>query len=116
MRVAADDVEDDGGLVFHQGEPFTGEVVEQGPDGSLATLYTYDTGTEDGPYREWYPDDRPYKEGTMRMGLPVGLHRRWHPNGVLAEETLFGDHADHLGHRKWDENGNLLVDTLPPTP
>lgn len=114
MRVDVDDVENDGGLVFYQGEPFTGEVVEQGEDGSLASLYTYDTGSEDGPYREWYPDDQLYKEGRMRRGLPVGLHRRWHANGVLAEEVLFGDHGDHQGRREWDESGALIVDSFPP--
>lgn len=108
MRVDHDEIEDDQGLVFHHGEPFTGEVVESGADGSLVTLYTYDTGNPDGPYQEWYPDGRPYKEGWMRLGLPIGLHRRWYPDGRLAEESLFSDQGDQIDHRQWDEDGNPL--------
>jgi antitoxin component YwqK of YwqJK toxin-antitoxin module len=108
VQVDQDEIEDDQGLAWYQGEPFTGEVVERGPDGRLITLYTYVMGNEDGPYQEWYPDDRLYKEGSMRLGLPVGTHRRWYPNGRLAEESVFDDRGDQLARRRWDEAGNLL--------
>lgn len=110
MRVDCEEVEDDEYLILHQGEPFTGEVVERREDGSLITLYTYDTGNADGPYKEWYPDQRLYKEGMMRLGLPVGLHRRWYPDGRLAEESSFSDQNVEIMHRTFDREGNLLSD------
>ncbi|GAA3462176.1 toxin-antitoxin system YwqK family antitoxin [Saccharothrix longispora] len=110
MRVEADEVEEDEGVVFHQGVPFTGEVVESRPDGTVLTLYTYLNGVEDGPYREWFDRERPYKEGEMRYGVPVGRHRRWHADGRLAADLLFGEGGDQLERREWDERGNLVTE------
>ncbi|GAA2677952.1 MULTISPECIES: hypothetical protein [Actinosynnema] len=108
-------MDEDGEFVLHGGEPYTGEVVELREDGSVITLYTCTSGYYDGPYRETYPDGGPYKEGVMRMGLSVGLHRRWHPSGRLAREDLF-DERGHVARREWDVDGALLVDTFPDTP
>ncbi|ANZ38704.1 hypothetical protein BBK82_24190 [Lentzea guizhouensis] len=110
LRVRVEDTEDRAEGVFHQGTPFTGEVVEVGEDGNLLSLYTYYAGTQDGPYAEWYSPDRPFRTGTMRFGLLIGVHRQWHPNGQVALETEFDAQSRQLYRREWDDQGNLIYE------
>lgn len=106
LRIEADDAVTTGGVLRHQGVPFTGEVVETKPDGTVLTLHTYLDGVEDGPYREWFDTGTPRAEGEVRRGVPVGRHRRWHPDGRLAAERVFSDTGDERARREWDGNGD----------
>ncbi|AXK86427.1 hypothetical protein IU436_22940 [Nocardia farcinica] len=89
----------------HDGEPFTGEVVEQ-VGGQLVSQQFYVDGLAHGPEREWWADGGRKAEGEMRHGMPVGVHRFWHRNGQLAEEREFDDAGRMIRRRKWDENGD----------
>jgi antitoxin component YwqK of YwqJK toxin-antitoxin module len=106
-RIDVADTEDDQGGVFFGGEPFTGEVVEEAPDGSLASLYTYWSGMEHGPYFEWFGPERPYKQGQFRHGLPIGVNRVWFANGRLAQEVEFDEVGRQVYRREWNESGEL---------
>lgn len=110
MRVTIEDTEDDDGCLLHEGKPHTGEVVEIGRDGVLISRYNYHAGVQDGPYFEWYGPDRPFKQGTMKFGLPNGVNRKWHPNGQLALETEFDDQGREIYRREWDDKGVLTYE------
>jgi antitoxin component YwqK of YwqJK toxin-antitoxin module len=110
MRVNIEDTEDDYNGVLYEGVPYTGEVVEIGREGNLISLYNYYAGVQDGPYSEWYGPDRPFKQGTMRFGLLIGVNRKWHPNGQLALETEFDDQGRELYRREWDDKGALTYE------
>ncbi|WP_280494994.1 toxin-antitoxin system YwqK family antitoxin, partial [Nocardia farcinica] len=97
----------------HDGEPFTGEVVEQ-VGGQLVSQQFYVDGIAHGPEREWWADGGRKAEGEMRHGMPVGVHRFWHRNGQLAEEREFDDAGRMIRRRKWDENGD--PHEKPPRP
>ncbi|MCG8922198.1 toxin-antitoxin system YwqK family antitoxin [Lentzea sp. CC55] len=107
MRVNIEDTDEDYNGLLHEGVPYTGEVVEIGREGNLISSYHYYSGVADGPYSEWYGRDRPYKQGTIKFGLLVGVNRQWHPNGQLAVETEYDDMGRQLYRREWDENGVL---------
>lgn len=111
IRVGIEQVEEYDYLVFFNGEPYTGEVVEQGPDGGLGSLYTYDDGALDGPYREWFPDQQLVVEGEMAGGVHVGVLRKWSSRGHRVEEVRFDELGREVGRRRWDENGELAHDT-----
>jgi antitoxin component YwqK of YwqJK toxin-antitoxin module len=105
IHVYLDDNElDDSLRLVHDGEPFTGELVN-GYGDTLLSLETYRDGFRDGPTREWHEDGTLKAEGTNRHGVAVGTFRRWHPNGRLAVEKQFDDAGRLLGERRWDEDG-----------
>ena len=94
-RVDLDDVEwNDFALVTHNGEPFTGEVVEKTSTGAVVAVTDYTGGMEEGPSTEWYPS---------------GVHQEWHLDGHLAAETEFDDQGRQLSNREWDETGNEVA-------
>lgn len=111
-RVDFDQVDwDDFALVVHNGEPFTGEVVEKGPGGVIVAVTSYVNGREDGPSTEWYPSGQVKARGDARFGQAVGVHQVWHPNGQLAAETEFDDQGHQLSNREWDEAGNVTAES-----
>ena len=110
MRVNIEDTEDDYNGVLYEGVPYTGEVVEIGRESKLISLCNSYAGVQDGPYSEWYGPDRPFKQGTMRFGLLIGVNRKWHPNGQLALETEFDDQGRELYRREWDDKGVLTYE------
>lgn len=92
-----------------QGEPFTGEVVEE-VDGELLSQDFYTNGVPDGPTREWWPNGRLRAEGEVRFGLPRGVFREWHENGRLAVEKHFDDAGAVATALYWDEKGTPIDD------
>ncbi|GAA0596786.1 hypothetical protein GCM10010174_10130 [Kutzneria viridogrisea] len=111
MRVNRDETEMTPGLVVvHNGQPFTGELVDVAADGTVTGLTTYRDGIEDGPQWERYPDGRPQLEGQCDYGSAVGEWREWHPNGQLSEHTVFDRWGDVRRRQRWDEDGTLTDD------
>lgn len=95
------------GILEYEGEPFTGEVVEQLGDQLIAQQFYVD-GIPHGPDREWWVDGGPKSEGEIRHGMPTGIYRAWHRNGQLAEEREFADDGRVAVLRRWDEDGNPI--------
>jgi antitoxin component YwqK of YwqJK toxin-antitoxin module len=105
IHVFLDDSElDDSLRLVHEGEPFTGELVNTYGE-TLIFLETYRDGWRDGPLREWYEDGTPKAEGMARHSLAVGTYREWHRNGRLAVEKLFNDKGRLVSEKHWDEDG-----------
>ena len=50
-------------------------------------------------------------EGTFEQGLPVGVHRRRYPSGVLQEEKHYHTQG-FVDHLQWDEKGFLKYEGL----
>ncbi|WP_424185065.1 toxin-antitoxin system YwqK family antitoxin [Actinokineospora sp. G85] len=110
-RVTVDEVDMDEDLkVYLNDQPFTGEVVEHGPDGVLVGLTTYSNGVEDGPSLAWWPDGTPRVHGEVLNGLAIGMHEKRHPNGTLAASDELDGQGHQLSRKRWDENGHLLED------
>ncbi|MFD0774129.1 toxin-antitoxin system YwqK family antitoxin [Streptomonospora algeriensis] len=111
-RVNEEDIDfDETEMVFYEGEPFTGEVVETDRAGNIVAAVAYNQGYRHGPWREWHSNGNLLIEGRVEFGKgPVGTWKKWHKNGALAEERRFDDHGRTLSIREWDENGALTVD------
>lgn len=89
----------------YRGEPYTGEIVQQGVDGLLAQEF-YVNGIAHGPIREWWADGTPRSEGQVREGLEYGDFREWYKNGQLASVKHFDDHGMLVKLEEWDDDGN----------
>jgi hypothetical protein len=99
-------LDDDGGSMCLDGEPFTGiECWVDEKEGRGETTYIH--GTQTGLKRGWYPSGAPKYEYWMLMGTQHGKKREWHPNGQLAEEADYELGFD-LRHKFWDKDGNLI--------
>ncbi|QUQ70818.1 toxin-antitoxin system YwqK family antitoxin [Kutzneria sp. CA-103260] len=96
---------DDWLRLTHDGEPFTGELVNTYGE-TLVSLTTYRAGWCDGPTKAWYEDGTRKAEGMNRRSKAVGVHRRWHHNGQLAVEKRFDDNGRLVAEEHWDEEGN----------
>jgi antitoxin component YwqK of YwqJK toxin-antitoxin module len=105
-RVPNKSLEYDDGLMFLDGEPFTGAGNLFDDDGKLVGEIEYRNGLEWGMKRGWNKPGELYYEGPFFMGVLHGKQREWHPNRQLAEEADY-----ELGFlrrkKRWDENGNL---------
>ncbi|WP_433648615.1 toxin-antitoxin system YwqK family antitoxin [Micromonospora zamorensis] len=109
MRVEYDDVETEDDLrVTHQGELFTGEVVERSPQGQVIVVTTYFKGMEDGLSAEWYPSGERKAEGSARYGMAVGVHEEWHRNGNPAARVEFDDQGKLISRQRWAEDGTPI--------
>ncbi|MBS2021192.1 MAG: hypothetical protein JST92_02200 [Deltaproteobacteria bacterium] len=63
------------------GEPFDGELLETGADGTL-TVRPVRKGLVDGWVRGWYADGSPRLERAYIAGEKSGPQREWWPGGV----------------------------------
>lgn len=98
---------DDLRLEDENGEPFTGEVVDEAAGLLLAQLF-YSNGIPHGPSREWWDDGTLRSEGENYHGRPRGIFKRWHRNGQLARESIFSDDGVLIERREWDEGGDPI--------
>jgi antitoxin component YwqK of YwqJK toxin-antitoxin module len=106
-RVPNDLLEYDDGVMFLDGEPFTGVGFFLDAAGFLHAEIEYRNGLEWGIKRGWHAPDEPAYQDQLFMGVLHGTKREWHRNKRLAEE---GDYelGFRLRRKRWDENGNLL--------
>ncbi len=114
MRIDYDDVDGNAdGTVLFEGAPFTGEVVDHWPDGTVQSLTTYRDGVEDGPYREWHRNGTLRTEGRsdLRHGA-VGVWREWDASGRLVSEKSFGEDGELDTVRRWDRDGRLVEEKV----
>jgi antitoxin component YwqK of YwqJK toxin-antitoxin module len=116
MRVNERDLDHDyDDFVTYQGQPFTGEGVENYSDGTLAVLNTYVEGIQHGVQQEWFRTGDLKSDAVFKNGQPSGTYKRWHDNGQLAVEIEFSE-SGYPRHRKsWDSAGNLLTDYIDRT-
>ncbi|MGW5384210.1 toxin-antitoxin system YwqK family antitoxin [Nocardia sp. NPDC003963] len=91
----------------YDGEPFTGEAVEEAAGLLFAQLFYVD-GIRHGSSREWWDDGSLKSEGENFHGRPRGVYREWHRNGRLAGESVFSDAGDLITRSLWDEQGEPI--------
>ncbi|MEU1985381.1 hypothetical protein [Nocardia sp. NPDC019395] len=90
----------------HNGQPFTGEVVEELVPGQLLSQEFYVDGLPHGSTREWWPDGHLKSEGENYRGKPRGVLRRWHPDGRPDTMSLFDENGELSAVKKWDRHGS----------
>ena len=111
-RVSWEDLEwGEDGLLWHNGQWFTGTAVELHPNGALLDESAYEQGRRHGVGREYYPTGELKSEEMCQHGAAHGVCREWSVDGRLTEET---HHAGGILLKRLepDENGELQVTFL----
>lgn len=121
------------GLVYHQGQPFSGLSVRYYGDTSLAESIAYADGKKHGILRRWFPENGMSQEahylhgkrsgisktwwenGKLRSesrfvkGKPQGVQKQWYLSGAPFKEQHLVDGSEEGMQRAWRENGALYV-------
>lgn len=108
-RVPTESLTYNDGLMWFEGEPFTGIGYSLNVNGDVDEESEYRNGLKWGLARVWYLPGKLFQERQLFMGTLHGKEREWYPSGQLKEE---GDYE--LGfavrRKRWDEDGELLED------
>jgi antitoxin component YwqK of YwqJK toxin-antitoxin module len=96
-------------LLYH-GLPYTGAVIERGPEGQIVSLQNFRLGVPDGLSRLWDHQGRVKSETDYAFGMRKAM-REWHPNGQLKREVLYGDPRQPrvIHDLAWDAAGNPIA-------
>ena len=102
------DSDENDGVYYHRGEPFTGVAYSVHGNGRLRSETEFRAGLEWGLTRLWFPSGAPSQEFGMARGAFHGRKQEWYENGRqgLDEQWELGI---CLRRQRWDEGG-VLVD------
>ena len=95
------------GILFYQGIPFSGKLIEKYPNSQLKRKLEFFEGKQDGLSLGWYPDGAKQYHRTFQTGEKDGEHEGWWPNGQMKFKYTFskGIYIDEL--KEWHSNGQL---------
>ena len=80
-----------GGDIYHyNGEPFTGILYENFPNGNLKYEIECKNGYPEGVQRHYYPNGQLWEEGFLKYNQDYGPFRQWDEGGNLIKESDFG--------------------------
>jgi antitoxin component YwqK of YwqJK toxin-antitoxin module len=84
VRREADDpaLSRENGVLLASGAPFTGELVDRSPNGTLTSVFPYVDGLREGTARGWYADGSPAWVRGYVEGREEGRHEGWWENGA----------------------------------
>lgn len=85
------------------GQPFTGILVENYPDGKPKQHWPMKNGFSHGLVEEWYPNGQQSVATHWEDGQRHGENLYWNPDGTVQKKQL------------WD-HGKVLSDEHPPHP
>jgi antitoxin component YwqK of YwqJK toxin-antitoxin module len=105
-RVEFDDCDySDAQELLHDGEPYTGVVVETAAGGRLMSEQSFKRGIPDGLSRVWFDNGQLSNETLFEFGLRLRL-RQWHRNGQLRRDVVYDGRGKALSDSAWDERGH----------
>lgn len=79
------------GRVLWRGRPYSGTLVEVGPDGQLLARYRVRGGWLHGRCERWTGDGRRLSEFRYRKGRPRGLQKMYRPDGSFRANWVDRD-------------------------
>lgn len=121
------------GLVYCDGQPFSGNSVLSGESGLVLERIFYRNGNRSGALRKWYSNGQLsfeafytdnklngtsrswWSDGTLRSesnhlaGRVQGTQTQWYKSGALFKERNIADGKEEGMQRAWRENGQLYT-------
>ncbi len=119
------------GVLYLDGQHFTGRLVEHYENGALHSETEYRSGQREGASTGWYSDgtrrfDREHRNGrkqgehigwwqdgslhflyTFESGVHEGNAKEWYPNGRLYRDFNYVDGQESGAQRMWHTDGSV---------
>ena len=94
-----------GGLLYHAGQPFSGQFVERYDDGSMKSSTPYLEGRAHGIAKGWYAGGAKRYERLYRDGKKDGVHTGWWEGGQLQFVYHFKNDLHEGAAQAWYASG-----------
>ncbi|MFN8357060.1 MAG: hypothetical protein U0Y10_21580 [Spirosomataceae bacterium] len=99
----------DQGLLYYQGQRYSGYVVEHDQQGHLVARAGYLNGNAEGESLRWYANGRIAEHRLYRENRKTGTHEGWWENGQQRFVYEFDADKPVGTHREWYANGQLFT-------
>ncbi len=93
------------GVQLSHDVPFTGNVRERFPNGSMKRETAYVNGKRDGTEHGWFENGAVRETRTYRTGREEGIHRGWYANGTRRFVYHYLDGRGDGLMEEWYESG-----------
>ena len=94
------------GVLSHNGQPYSGEVLEYFSDSSLKSKRFYDQGLLHGKELFWYSNGQIATARYYESGTKVDTHKGWYSNGQKKFIYPINDKGQYQGEvKEWYKSG-----------
>ena len=107
VESGADGMSQVAGLWRHDGDPFTGILIERDPSGVARMALSLAAGRPDGLEWRWYEDGQLESVRRYEGGRKVGRHSGWWPGGFTRFDADYANDAFHGRYRAWHASGRM---------
>lgn len=96
------------GLVFYKGKPFTGESLNHYNNGQLAQSIIYLKGKRNGLRTKWFSTGSKSYEASYKDGKLEGTSKSWWKSGVLRSHSNYKLGVLEGEQKKWFKSGSIF--------
>ncbi|NJM93525.1 MAG: toxin-antitoxin system YwqK family antitoxin [Cytophagales bacterium] len=98
------------GVLFFDGIPFTGQLLEEYANGSVKEKILYKNGLRTSTSYRYYESGQLFSIRTWKEGKKHGVHRGFFPNGSQRFLYSFEQGMSTGNHKEWYKSGQLASD------
>ena len=96
-----------GGMLYDDGEAFSGKLMETHKSGQLKALTKYFSGKRNGNSETWYAHGQKRSARFYKNGHKESEHKGWWPNGELKFTYHFVNGLHNGKFLEWYDKGQL---------
>lgn len=95
------------GVVYYDGEPYNGKLVDTYPDGAVQQEFSLQEGIRSGISRFYWPDGTLKKEAEYKNGVYNGYVKVYYENGAIYSWFNYVDGHESGRQQVWKSDGRL---------
>lgn len=96
------------GYLIFNGNPYTGEVLQNHLNGKIRSQKYFLEGKENGVWREYFADGKLRLQREYKAGKKIGILKEWWGESILKREYSFAEDEYEGLCREWNEEGRLV--------
>ena len=94
-------------ILFFEGKPYSGYVLEKYPSGQKAYQNGYFKGKLEGEHSKWFENGAKMEVRHYAENRKIGTHEGWYENGQKRYEYFIENDIPIKTHREWYSSGQL---------
>ena len=94
-------------VLFSEGKPYSGYVLEKYPSGQKASQNGYLKGKLEGEQLKWFENGAKMEVRHYAENRKIGTHEGWYENGQKRYEYFIENDIPIKTHREWYSSGQL---------